>query len=245
MSSWVRLWHDMPTDPKWRVVARRSGQRVGDVIAVFNFLMVAASANADERGRTDAFESEDVAAALDLETSDVEAIIVAMKGKVLDDDGRLTGWSKRQPQREDGAAERAAAWREKRKRTQANADERPDTDAESDTDKNAHTFLGASDESFEKALKAYPASGKAATNVPAAREAWSRAVATGGEDRLFVAVSSYSSAPVEKGRTGGAPGFHKWLAEERWRAFLQDDTSTVSDAALEARRALLENMTDA
>lgn len=132
MSSWVRLWHDMPTDPKWRVVAKKSGQRVGDVIAVFNFLMIAASANADERGRTHGFECEDVAAALDLDCTDVEAIISAMTGKVLDKDGNLTGWEKRQPKREDGAAERAAKWRAERKRTQANAEERPDADSDTE-----------------------------------------------------------------------------------------------------------------
>ncbi len=28
MASWLRLWHDMPTDPKWRVIAKRSGQSI-------------------------------------------------------------------------------------------------------------------------------------------------------------------------------------------------------------------------
>lgn len=134
MTSWVRLWHDMPTDPKWRVIARKSGQRVGDVIAVFNFLMVSASANADERGRTQNVVCEDLAAALDLSESDVEAIITAMTGKVITEDGYLTGWEKRQPKREDSSAERAKAWRDERKRTQANAQERPDADADADTE---------------------------------------------------------------------------------------------------------------
>ena len=121
----------MPTDPKWRVVARKSGQRIGDVIAVFNFLLVSGSANASERGRTHGFDPEDVAAALDLETADVEAILAAMQGKVLDGD-RLTGWDKRQPKREDNSALRAKQWRDERKRTQANAEERPETDTETD-----------------------------------------------------------------------------------------------------------------
>ena len=124
----------MPTDPKWRVIARKSGQRVGDVIAVFNFLMVSASANADERGRTQNVVCEDLAAALDLSESDVEAIITAMTGKVITEDGYLTGWEKRQPKREDSSAERAKAWRDERKRTQANAQERADADADADTE---------------------------------------------------------------------------------------------------------------
>jgi hypothetical protein len=125
----------MPTDPKWRTIARKSGQRVGDVIAVFNFIMVSASANASERGTIgDGFDYEDVATALDLDDAAVKAIVSAMQGKVLDG-LKLCGWEKRQPKREDSSAERAKAWREERKRTQANASELPETDTEEETEK--------------------------------------------------------------------------------------------------------------
>jgi len=135
----VRLWDDMPTDPKWRVIARRSGQRIGDVIAMFNILMVQAGANADERGRTHGNDDDDIGAALDLEPEDVAAIRDAMQGKVLDGT-LLMGWEKRQPKREDGSATRAKAWRNakreerERERTQANAGERPDADADADSE---------------------------------------------------------------------------------------------------------------
>lgn len=95
MTDWVRLWHDMPTDPKWRVISRKSGQRVGDVIAVFTLIMTNASNNADERGTLRNWDDEDAAAALDLDTEAVSAILAAMQGKVLDG-ARLTGWEKRQ-----------------------------------------------------------------------------------------------------------------------------------------------------
>lgn len=133
VTDWVRLWHDMPSDPKWRTIARKSGQRVGDVIAVFNFMLVNASANANERGRTHNLFADDLATALDLDEADVQAILDAMRGKVVDSEGRLLGWQKRQPKREDSSAERAKAWREERKRTQANASERPETETESIT----------------------------------------------------------------------------------------------------------------
>lgn len=133
VTDWVRLWHDMPTDPKWRSIARRAGQRVGDVIATFNFVLVNASGNASERGRTHNLHAEDIAAALDIEEADVEAILSAMKGKVIDNDGKLLGWDKRQPKREDStAAQRKAAWKE-RNGTQRNGQERPETDTESIT----------------------------------------------------------------------------------------------------------------
>ena len=122
MSGWVRLWHDMPTDPKWRTIARKSGQRVGDVMAVFSFMLVSAGANSDERGALCGFDVEDVATALDLDESAVVAIMDAMQGKVLDGK-KLTGWEKRQPKREDGtAAERKSAWKERQKQQVAEAE---------------------------------------------------------------------------------------------------------------------------
>lgn len=137
-NQWLRLWHDMPTDPKWRTIAKVSKQRIGDVIAVFTHLLVCAS-NATERGRTQSFNCEDVASALDLETEQVEAIVEAMQARVLDGD-KLKGWEIRQVAREDGSAERAKAWREAKqaqKQTQANETERnrtPDTDTDTDTE---------------------------------------------------------------------------------------------------------------
>jgi hypothetical protein len=112
-NQWLRLWHDMPTDPKWRTIAKLSRQRIGDVIAVYTHILVAAS-TATERGRTQSFNCEDVASALDLETPDVMAIVDAMQSRVLDGN-RVAGWDKRQPAREDGSAERSRAWREEQK----------------------------------------------------------------------------------------------------------------------------------
>lgn len=131
MTDWVRLWHDMPTDPKWRVIARKSGQPLVCVIAVFNLMMVNASGNAKERGTLSAWNNEDMAAALDLDADQVSAILDAMQGRVLDGD-KLSGWQKRQPKREDNTASlRKASWLE-RKRTQENAQEPPETETETD-----------------------------------------------------------------------------------------------------------------
>ena len=113
MTDWVRLWHDMPTDPKWRSIARKSGQPLPCVIALFSLIMVNASSNSDNRGTLHNWDDEDASAALDMEPEDVSAIMVAMQGKVLDGD-RLTGWEKRQPKREDGsAADRKRAQRKR------------------------------------------------------------------------------------------------------------------------------------
>lgn len=126
---WLRLWHEMPNDPKWRTIARSSKQPISAVIAVYLHLLVAASANATERGRTESVCIEDVASALDLETEQIEQIMAAMQGRVLEGE-MISGWEKRQVEREDGSAARAKAWREAKKlekETQANAAERKQT----------------------------------------------------------------------------------------------------------------------
>lgn len=124
----------MPTDPKWRTVARVSKQPISTVLAVYVHMLVCAS-NATERGRTHGWNDEDVASALDLETAAVTAIREAMQGRVLEGD-YLTGWEKRQPKREDNSADRARAYRERQKaernRTQANAEERPEKDTDTE-----------------------------------------------------------------------------------------------------------------
>lgn len=154
---WCRLWADMPNDPKWRTIARVSGQTIGDVVAVYLHMMVCAS-NATERGRTESWSDEDVASALDLKTDQVAAIREAMQGRVLDGD-YLAGWSKRQPIREDETAgPRAKAWREKQEslkhkpaeqseQTQPNTAEHKNTiEVDIDTDKRTSTASSSGDD---------------------------------------------------------------------------------------------------
>ncbi|WP_257835253.1 hypothetical protein [Burkholderia glumae] len=143
---WFRLWHDMPNDPKWRTIARASGQPIHLVLSVALHLMVDASRNVT-RGHVTVTE-EDVASALDVTNEAVEAIFSAMQGRVLDGD-RLSGWEKRQPKREDSgnpetgaksAAERKRAQREREKSipgseseegvTRSHETSRTDTDTE-------------------------------------------------------------------------------------------------------------------
>jgi hypothetical protein len=141
MTDWLRLWHDMPTDSKWRTISRKSGQPIPCVIALFNLILVNASANDAERGTLRNWRHEDAASALDMDEEDVAAIVAAMEGRVIEG-GRLMGWEKRQPKREDGtAAERKEAWKQRqiearnaleRTGTQQNA---PETYTETDTER--------------------------------------------------------------------------------------------------------------
>ena len=121
--SWVRLWAGMTTDPKWQTIARKSGQPRALVIALFTHLMLEAN-EAEERGRLDGLNIEDTASALDCDEEAVEAILAAMQGRVIED-GKLSGWDKRQPKREDagnaasGAKSAADRKREQRAREAA------------------------------------------------------------------------------------------------------------------------------
>ena len=138
MTSWVRLWLDMPTDPKWRVIARKSGQPLPCVIALFT-LMLTEGGKAAVPGTVAGLSIEDAAAALDMDEDAVSSIIEAMDGRVISD-GRLTGWEKRQPKREDDSSKRVKEYRERKKQevkrdvTHGNA---PDADADAEAAKAA------------------------------------------------------------------------------------------------------------
>ncbi len=162
----------MQNDPKWRTIARLSQQRIGDVIAVFIHVLDCAS-NATERGRTQNLNPEDIASALDLDTPQVESILAAMQGRVLQGDA-VAAWEKRQPVREDGSAERSKAWREEQKAKKerpeqsANASERSKTPREDkrreetspngDVDTSTRAAAGKAEypPEFEAAWQAYP-----------------------------------------------------------------------------------------
>jgi len=109
----------MPNDPKWRTIARISGEEVSLVIAVFVHMLVDASRNVT-RGHV-CVTAEDLASALDVTDEQISSILAAMEGRVISD-GYLSGWEKRQPKKEDvgndqtgakSAAERKADQRER------------------------------------------------------------------------------------------------------------------------------------
>lgn len=97
---WLRLWTDLPNDPKWRTISRVSKQPISSVISVYIHMLVSAANNSDNPGHLYGWVDEDIASALDLDESDVISIREAMQGRVLDGDF-LSGWEKRQPKRED------------------------------------------------------------------------------------------------------------------------------------------------
>ncbi|EFJ1839475.1 phage replisome organizer, partial [Escherichia coli] len=118
----------MPNDPKWRTIARVSGQPIATVMAVYIHLLVSASRNVT-RGHIDV-TTEDLASALDVTEEVIDSILQTMQGRVLDGD-LITGWEKRQVLKEDNGnisqtakspAERKRAQRERERKREQNGD---------------------------------------------------------------------------------------------------------------------------
>lgn len=91
---WLRLWHDMPTDPKFKTIAKESRQPLAIVLSVYLFLLVDGSKNSP-RGHV-SIKNEDIASGLDVDEDTVDIILGSMDGRLISD-GYLTGWDKRQP----------------------------------------------------------------------------------------------------------------------------------------------------
>lgn len=148
---WFRWHNGTHADPKWRAISRRSGASVPAVVAVWAALCENAN-QSPERGTLANWSAEDTAAALDMETEEVEAVVAAMRGKVMDGD-HLTGWERRNPKREDEtAADRKRRQREKsRDVTQGHAGHAPrergerEGDSELETDPSSVIQLRARD----------------------------------------------------------------------------------------------------
>jgi hypothetical protein len=226
-NQWLRLWHDMPTDPKWRTIAKISNQRIGDVIAVYVHLLVCAS-NANERGRTQSFNCEDVGSSLDLNCENVALIIDAMNGRVLDE-GRLKGWDLRQVVREDGSSERAKAWRNAKKDIK-NAGERNRT-LDKDTDKDKKEEKKKEDDfCFNRFFDAYPKK----VAKPAAVKAFKK-ISEKDLQKIMAHVEMSKASPEwtkEKGKYIPYPA--TYLNQRRW----EDLNTNINDDPFDLRSAL-------
>ncbi len=123
---WFRWYHGTVNDPKLALIARKSGQLRPVVISIWATLFEHAS-QATPRGDISEFDTETVAVALDIDEQDINAVMSAMATKGMISNGHIAAWERRQPQREDGAAERAKAWREKQKKQTTNTPNTPNT----------------------------------------------------------------------------------------------------------------------
>lgn len=242
-NQWLRLWHDMPNDPKWRTIARVAKQPLPSVLGVYIHVLVNAS-NASERGRTQNLNSEDMASALDIEVEAVEAILEAMQGRVLEGD-LVSGWARRQPAREDGSAERARAWRDSRRsqeqagtdgertRTQANAEKRPDKDKDTEKEDTPQPPKGAKAGKLPAGFEVFWAAYPRKEGKLAAARAFEKALKVLGTpdaaERLQRAAEAFGKACAGK-EPQYIPHASTWLNAGRW----EDEPLTPADPRQQA-----------
>lgn len=110
---WFRWHHGSVTDPKFQLVAKKAGVRLGDVLVVWSFILESASANQD-RGVIGQIDFETLDFLIGAEDGASIRILDAMTQRGLISGDRIAKWEERQPKREDDtAAERKRRQRER------------------------------------------------------------------------------------------------------------------------------------
>lgn len=100
---WLRWHHGACSDSKWPLIARKSGENVGAVVALWAALLEHAS-QSEERGDVSRFDPEETDALYGWPDGTSARVLRAMLEKKLIVDGRIRSWEKRQPLREDPTA---------------------------------------------------------------------------------------------------------------------------------------------
>lgn len=114
---WFRWYHGAISDPKWPLIARKSGQNIGTVVSIWAALLEFAS-QAENRGSASGFDCETVDALYGYEDGTTETVCNAMKRHgLLSETHVIVSWSKRQVkrEREDNSNERVKRYRESKK----------------------------------------------------------------------------------------------------------------------------------
>ena len=120
--SWFRVHHGMVSDPKWPLIARRSGHNVGTVVAVWAALLDFASQN-EERGSIVGFNAEEIDALYGYDDGTTAQILQAMEDRGMVVDDVIVSWEKRQAIKSSGdskstamsPAERSRRYRERQR----------------------------------------------------------------------------------------------------------------------------------
>lgn len=259
MADWFRWWHGTVTDPKFMWVSRHAGRPLSEVIAVWAALLETAS-NAETRGNVSCFDSVSFDCFMGFEDGICDRIIATMTDKgMVDEDGNLTGWERRQPKREDQASaesraksstERVREYRErmkqKRNETSETATKRSETQETARVDKSReekeekHTADAVTCVStvFEEAWSAYPKREGSNSKADALKQWKARVKAGVAESDMLAGVKRYAAFCAAKGKVGTE--FVKQAAVflgkgEHWKA-----DYTVNSTELPAQKTMHE-----
>ena len=133
---WFRWHHGSVTDPKFQLVAKKSGSTLPDVLAVWTYLLEKASA-AEFRGCFGETDCESVDCLFGFDDGKTESIMLQMVERKLIADEFIVAWEKRQVKREresDNSSDRVKAFREKQRHvTPSNANDAQETPREEES----------------------------------------------------------------------------------------------------------------
>lgn len=122
MVEWFRSWHGAPSDKKLKVCARHASVTQCHAVSLWWHMLDAASRN-DPRGNIGNIDAEDWAIEIDEDIETTQRLIEAFISKnLIDPEGNVTAWNKRQPKKED-----TTAASRKRKQRERDKDESHDT----------------------------------------------------------------------------------------------------------------------
>lgn len=116
---WFRWHHGSVTDPKFQLIARKSGSSLPDVLAVWAYVLETASA-ADDRGHFGEIDAEALDCVFGFPATETRTanILVAMGERKLISNSVVCAWDKRQVKRErddNTSTERSKLSRERQK----------------------------------------------------------------------------------------------------------------------------------
>lgn len=115
MTGWFRWYRGTSADTKLHLVAKRSQQPMGFVVAVWAMLLERASEN-DSNGSLQGFDAEAADLNLDLPEGTTSEILQAMADKGMIANNSIANWRKRQPLREDpNSTQRSRDYRARKK----------------------------------------------------------------------------------------------------------------------------------
>lgn len=222
MTQWFRVWHGMPNDPKFRLIAKISDSPLAAVITVFMQLMDRAS-QAKPRGTVGDVDPSEMAMACDLEDEMTAAILDAMEGR-LKLNGRLLGWERRQPEREDRSADRTAAYRARHSASQATGDA-PETEKEPEKKQKKDTKPRALNTDYSAAFESWWKEYPRGEGKQGAWMVWKTDISPPDIPDLMRATANYARSNETRYLKHG----ERFLKRAFWRDFINyEGTSNVS-----------------
>lgn len=221
---WFRWHHGSVSDPKFQLVAKKAGASVAEAIALWSCLLESASMAAD-RGNPGVPDFEALDCALGMQDGKSQSLYERMKERgLIDENGRLTAWDRRQPKREDEtAAERQRRRRDRhheldmsRAVTQSHAPVTAGHDrGEESREEKKKTNTAAEPPGFVRFWDSWPKSDRKQARGKCL-DAWKKAKAEADAALIVGHVSRMATGPWSRDHGQYIPAPLTYLNQRRW-----------------------------